>query len=82
MTASKYKFDNRLWQLEKDTGMFIDEVNGKKVLSLCYLCHDIIYKNSKGYLSFEVERNRVIVEDGNEKIVSKFIHICGDCVEH
>ena len=82
MNKIKYKFDNRLWELEKSTGMFIDEVNGHKVLSLCYLCHGIIYKNSKDYISFETERVKVIDENGEDKVSSRYIHICGECSEH
>lgn len=82
MSTTKYKFDNRLWQLEKDTGMFIDSINGRAVVSLCFLCHNVIYKGQKGYISFETERSKVIDEDGKEKITSKFIHVCSDCAEH
>lgn len=82
MSKNVYKHENRLWELERSTGMFIDEINGRKVLSICHLCHGIIYKNSKDYISFEIERVKFIDENGEEKVSSKYINICGECSEH
>lgn len=82
MNKIKYKFDNRLWELEKSTGMFIDSINNKKVISLCYLCHSPIYQQKKDYISFETERVKVTGDNGEEKVSSKYIHICGECSEH
>lgn len=87
MNKIKYKFDNKLWELQESTGMLIDSITfdstgiTQKVNGICFLCHGLVLPEQKGQIKYEVERIKKTDDNGNQTVVSKHIFICGECAE-
>jgi hypothetical protein len=85
MRRNKYKYDNQLWLLEKETGKSITSItydkdgNTKKIKSLCYSCHGEVFEDDKKSMRFCVEHKNIVKENGDKRYIPVYIYICGDC---